>query len=285
MTHYYYDSGSGPGLMYYFSGDALDSGETYDLDDDADGTFWGGSDGDFLGCSLGGGDLNLDGKDDVLVGACAKDYSGVERTGCIYLYEGPGLEGSASIEWATDMRICGVDEHRRLGRDAVSQVVDLDDDGNMDLIVGGPGSPWEDSGENGQVYVFYGASELDGTVLTDSADVIITGDSPALFGHALQLGDYNGDGDLDLAIGAPDAWSYDESPDDPGEVYLFSASTLNDAATLTQDDADLHIPSAGENLFGATLGAGDFNEDGTDELLVAMPQWNDEMGRVVLFSL
>ena len=79
--------------------------------------------------------------------------------------------------------------------------------------------------------------------------------------------------------------NYDDEPDDAGAVYLFRASTLLGAETLTHEDADAVIESGGNNEFGNTLAAGDFDGDGTDELIVAMPLWSGEMGRVLLFSL
>ena len=117
---YYYD-GDTEGSVYFFPSADLSSGDLLDLSDDATTTFTGDSDGDYFGYTLGGGDLDFDGYDDLVSASAAEDVGGVERAGCVYVFMGdPSLpSGSASVGFAADMVICGTEAHGRLGRHGV----------------------------------------------------------------------------------------------------------------------------------------------------------------------
>jgi hypothetical protein len=287
MGDYYY-GGSAEGQLYYFSSSDMETGDSYDLEDDSRAFFTGDHDGDFLGYSLGGGDMDFDGYEDVIVGAAAEDYDDIDRAGCMYLLEGrPDMDdGSASIGWATDTEICATTEHARLGRNANAQLVDIDGDVALDLIISAPGADSGGTEDDGQVFVFYNDGTFGGVMTTDDADITLTGGDAAYFGYALTVGDFDGDGEGDLAVGAPDGISYDDSMDDPGEVFVFQFATLVDSdGTLSGDDADLRIESGANNQFGNSLTSTDFDGDGVDELLVSSPRWNSEMGMISIFSL
>ena len=102
---------------------------------------------------------------------------------------------------------------------AVAAVGDVDGDGVVDLAVGAPG---EESGVAGAGKVFILALDTDGTVQAETSfsapEVpVATGD---LFGNALaSLGDLDGDGTLELAVGA---LSTDGGGEERGAVYIVS---------------------------------------------------------------
>jgi len=122
---------------------------------------------------------------------------------------------------------------------------------------------------------------VDGLKPGGSRDIVIGGSSNEKFGSAVAVADFNDDGDMDVAIGAP-AWNSER-----GRVYIFygdgtdtgidpdNPDVVISGKTTTQDDKEL----------GAALAVGDFDNDGdTDDLAVGAPTWDtDDSGRVFIF--
>jgi hypothetical protein len=150
---------------------------------------------------------------------------------------------------------------------AVLGVADLNHDGSSDLVVGAPER--DTSGERaGRLSVFFGP--FGPRIRTvDDADLILDGEGPdANFGFAAAVGDQDGDGFLDLIVGAP---SYPNSgPPRPGLVYVFRgplAPGHHSAAT-----ADRVFGGAeAYDRFGRALAACDLDGDGRSELVVGAP--------------
>ena len=171
--------------------------------------------------------------------------------------------------------VLGADADDRVGWRGSLTAGDLNGDGIADLILGAfnadaAGNAKPDAGE---AYVFFGSSGLGGTVDLGTAtpDIKILGrDAGDRLGLSMTLGDFNGDGEQDLLIGARDADGPVNSRPDAGEVYVFfgprHTGEALDLAT-TNPDFTVYGIDPGDNL-GDWVAAGDLNGDGIDDLLL-----------------
>ena len=119
-------------------------------------------------------------------------------------------------------------------------VGDIDGDGVPDLAVGAPDEDVNGRVEQGQAYVFSGATGV--LLRTLRAPMAQTG---AAFGAALVgLGDINGDGVPDLAVGAP--FQEVDGQDVQGEVFVFALQTpsvVNALVTLARPVQTKFVPT------------------------------------------
>ena len=188
------------------------------LRDDADGSLFGERSGDQLGAAVASaGDVNGDGLGDLIVGAPYFDVPGADEqpvldVGRAYLVLGPATGVMAPV--AT---FDGLAEGDELGT-SVAGLGDLDGDGFDDFAIG---APKHDAGgqDAGAVYVMFGPVGGDST-LADAA-FVLTGSSAFDFaGQAVaSAGDVDGDGELDLLVGAP---FHDGAAPSSGAAYLFT---------------------------------------------------------------
>jgi len=99
-------------------------------------------------------------------------------------------------------------------------------------------------------------------------------------------GDFNNDGRLDLAIGAPEE-SFSATGDGSVNVIYGSATGLVSTGNQLLGEGDFTVPFSDE-AFGAALAAGDFNGDGFEDLAVGIPEWDSgggaDSGAVVVYQ-
>ena len=197
-----------------------------------------------------GHDVNGDGIGDIVVGA-RFDASTTFEAGRATVYS--GVDGSEIFH------VDGTATGDRLGW-TVAFLDDVDNDGRADIAIG---SPYHDTAAQtaGRVTVVSGAT---GSVIY-VIDGVASGDR---FGLALAAaGDVNGDGVTDIVIGAPD---HEANGHGAGMARVHSGV----------DGSLVHefLGASAGDRFGLTVaGGGDFNGDGTDDVIVGAP-WSQSAG-------
>jgi hypothetical protein len=165
---------------------------------------------------------------------------------------------------------------------------DFNNDGFADLAIGVPGD--NTAGVRaGAVNVLYGAAgglTGSGSQLWSRASDGILGD-PAegdRFGHSLAVGDFDGTGFADLAIGAPG--SDVSGAADAGSVNVLygSANGITTLHNQLWDQSGLDKDGGAEagDAFGSALASGDFDRDGVADLAIGVPGEDVPVGPVIV---
>lgn len=189
-----YSSAAAPyaGAVYLVAGGV--SGDV-DLGTDAEAIFLGKTPSDYAGEELDLGDTNNDGYADVVVGSYNNGAG--SYFGAAYLTLGP-CTGTIDLD-STDVVIEGTSASQQFGLGL--GIGDTDGDGSGELLVGAIG----DSGGTrtaGAAYLYFGP--LAPGLTPSDADAVFYGNSAnETAGEGIAFGDMDGNGQLDLLIGAP----------------------------------------------------------------------------------
>lgn len=242
------------------------------------------------------GDFDGDGIRDLVVGSHRADIGGVER-GAIWLLlmkaDGTVREHREISDVVGDFG-GNLDDHDRFGI-SIAALGDLDLDGTLDLAVGAYRD--DDGGlDRGCVYVLFLTPA--GTVKSHQKISALSGgftgklDPEDSFGWSLEtIGDLDGDGVVDLAVGATrdDGPSHDPAPDFGAVYVLFlnSDGTVKSHAQIGKQSGLLGPLLRPRDRFGADIAAlGDADGDGVEDLAVgAFGEDPLKCGRVFVLHL
>ena len=252
-------------------------------------------DGDSFGYSLAAGDFDNNGRDDLAIGVPDEDLlvGGVPLNSAgmvnVIYSDVSGLNPSfraREFNQNNPVDIGGVVEAGdRFGYSLGAG--DFDGDGRCDLAVGAPFENVNGNPQAGAVDIIYSRiGGLDGTfkpgLLHQDIDTVPgTAEAGDLFGYALAVGDFDGNGREDLAVGVPS-----EDLNDIVDSGLVNV-VYSDATGLTTTNAlypvqEFHqnspsVPDQAEmgDRFGESLAAGDFDNSRInftrDDLAIGAP--------------
>jgi hypothetical protein len=222
---------------------------------------------DEFGFAATAADFNNDGYDDLAVGAPHETVGGSLFAGAVNVIFGTRYGLTTTRNRVEDQGDQGgaVYSAELFGYSLAHG--DFNGDGYADLAVGARG---ENGG--GSVTVAYGGARTwSATEWWQPGTAGLTGSAEeyAEFGHALAVGDFDDDGFDDLAVSAP------RSDDDAGAVWvIYGASgglSSSDDTRFTQDTPGIAGSAEPGDYFGDTLASGDYNGDGTDDLVIGAP--------------
>ena len=236
-------------------------------------------------------DLDGDGHDELVVGAPGEKIASADFAGSVSVLpgtvDGPTADGDQL--WSQDSAgvAGGAEFGDRFG--AVVASGDFDGDGHADLAVGVPAETIGSTTEAGLVNVLYGSasglrSARDQAWSEDSRGVPGSARAGDRFGSTLAVGDFDGDGYADLAVGSPSDSTVGSSDAGLVNVFYGSRTGLRSARAQLWAQSSKGVQGSSElgDQFGAALSAADVDGDGRADLAVGVPGENAGAGAVAL---
>jgi hypothetical protein len=258
--------------------------------------FIGAQAGDFLGAGgpavfpffdapcLAVGNLNGDAYGDLVIGNHAGfSPGGFGPDGQAFIVFGESFTPGTTFDFAGsgasgfDVRVTGAGDGDEMG--SAVAVGDISGDGLDDLVVGAALHSISLSVlSSGQAHVLRGRASWPSTIALAStpADVTINGtQSDDNVGDTVFMGDFDGDGTEDLAVG---------SPGDAHDVHVYFGGTrfapgAPSSINISSTPGDVRIAGAGTGGLGSWPCAGaDVNSDGRDDLILAQRDFDSQLG-------
>jgi hypothetical protein len=229
---------------------------------------------DWIGNAVMGGDINSDGRDDLVVGAqnLSSSFSGgVNDDGRVFALYNDGAQRLGVVDLLTttaSLEVRSWIHQQHIGQSFAA--ADLNGDNHKDLVIGASGA----AGFNvlGSVFIFSGGSGLSGTRTlspTMQANTRILADQNTgtfASANALDAGQLNGTGPEDLAVG--DAGATALGRDQAGIIHVFFGSqSLPATWDLKTTPSSLTIYGPAANAHLGEVAIADINHDGKPDLI------------------
>jgi hypothetical protein len=231
------------------------------------------------------GDVNGDGIADLIVGAVGADPLGRPGAGETYVIYGktggPGDIDLATLTAAQGFAIAGVTDYSH-SASTVRSAGDVNGDGVDDIILSAPSSLYQNGTVEAEAYVIYGKvgglGDIDLATLTAAQGFRLVNDPSTQ--HVSGVGDLNGDGFDDVAVGA--------GAGVPGRGYvIFGQASIPGVVDLKSVSGADGFQIAPFDEFTESNGlvvsaAGDINGDGFEDLAVADAEQGPYSGRTAV---
>jgi hypothetical protein len=264
-------------ILYGIAGQGLSASGNQLFHQDSESVPGGTEEGDRFGEVLAAGDVDCDGVDDLVVGTPAEDVGSTIDVGTVTVLPGRADVGiDPSLAFLLDQQTFGgaAEATDRFGSALVVGRMSNTIGACKTLFIGAPG---EDVGEvagAGAVFLYRNGA----TDIWTETDMGASENEQNRFGTALAVGDFTGDGLVDVAIGAPGRdFAAGPAHGIVRIVWHRALGELNPSAHKSvRIEAGVEVYDtrvAGEfmDYFGAALAAPDLDDDGLADLVVGMP--------------
>ena len=242
-------------------------------DQDVEGVNGGAERFDYFGSALAADDFDGDGFDDLAVGVPGE--STPLRSGVVQVMRGSttGLTATGNTTWRQPVGTPG--KYDGFGRSIAAG--DLDGDGHPDLVVGALNRSIPGVERAGTVSVFYGTVDGLGTARAQEwskASPGVPGRARRAdrFGSSLAIGDLDGDGYDDLAVGSPQDVARGTRLYGSANVLFGGPTGLASARAQRWTQATPGVPGRpGVDDRVAAVSVTDIDADGYPELVLGIP--------------
>ncbi len=259
------------GKIYIFHSTGT-GGITSVNDSSASASISGTSASGYLGVSLASGDINGDGYADLAAGG----YNIGSALGKAFVFHSSATSSGITIN-AENLATTTLSGDVANGTFGVSVAIgDITGDGYGDVAVGA-GTLL--AAGLGNAYIFHGGSGGIADTAASSANTVLTGTLvTGSFGRSIAIGDINGDGYQDIAVGATTANT------NHGYGYIFYSAGGTGIASVNDVAATTIITGTLFGKLGSSVAIGDMDNDGYGDLLIGAFAASGNMGSAYIFK-